>query len=159
MGTRGMIARRRGDGFEGAYHHWDSYPEGLGATLHRELVGLSVEELRKKLDFLLSHSWSTVCADWTKAPGFDGDGPECYCHGSRSEGHRLISVEDAAPCGVEYVYLIEPEERRIRILSSFRADGSKMVGAFGCGDPDASWGEIGVIDLTDATEPEFARMG
>jgi len=35
MSTRGVIARQNesSKGFTGVYHHWDSYPEGLGKTL------------------------------------------------------------------------------------------------------------------------------
>ena len=35
MSTRGVIARKDGDGFTGRYHHLDSYPSGLGQTLYR----------------------------------------------------------------------------------------------------------------------------
>ena len=33
MSTREVIARQKGDVFEGRYHHWDSYPSGLGKAL------------------------------------------------------------------------------------------------------------------------------
>jgi hypothetical protein len=33
VSTRGVIARQKGDVFEGRYHHWDSYPSGEGKAL------------------------------------------------------------------------------------------------------------------------------
>ena len=33
MGTRGAIGKPMADGWISRYHHWDSYPTGLGLTL------------------------------------------------------------------------------------------------------------------------------
>jgi hypothetical protein len=33
MGTRGCIAIAQGDGWQGVYNHWDSYPTELGKQL------------------------------------------------------------------------------------------------------------------------------
>jgi len=41
MSTQGVIARAVADGWEGCYHQFDSYPEGLGKTLWRLYHGHS----------------------------------------------------------------------------------------------------------------------
>jgi hypothetical protein len=38
------------------------------------------------------------------------------------------------------------------VLSSYRKNGNKMIGAFGMGDSNATWKVIGEIDL-DGNEP------
>lgn len=62
MGTRGCIAKPEGDGWAGRYHHWDSYPEGLGRTLqrvHAELDG-NLDEMIALLIDGEPVGWSTI---------------------------------------------------------------------------------------------------
>lgn len=63
MSTRGAIARVTGDGFQGVYHHWDSYPSGLGATLFHLYNGHFDRDLEKMLKVLIDDhpaGWSTI---------------------------------------------------------------------------------------------------
>jgi hypothetical protein len=44
------------------------------------------------------------------------------------------------------------------VLSSYRKNGSKMIGMFGFGDKDAEWREIGVVDLDSETGPDWEAI-
>jgi hypothetical protein len=81
MATRGAIARlerRESEGqppvFRGNYHHWDSYPTGLGKTLWGLYHGHFQQDLELMLQTLIDNhpaGWSSiVAADFTKSPGF-----------------------------------------------------------------------------------------
>ena len=50
MGTRGFYCFLYKGIYYIIYNHWDSYPEGLGETLLRQLKGLSLQELRERLE-------------------------------------------------------------------------------------------------------------
>lgn len=163
MSTRGCIARitsKEGEPitFKGRYHHWDSYPSGLGATLYGLWRGHFKRDTEAMLTYLMSHKagWSTIqgCdfnlpagyVDFTKV----AHGPVCYCHGQRSEEGFDVDEKNAAESGVEYVYAFTNDDRML-ILSSYKANGKKMIGMFGCGDPDAVWHVIGEIKLGGKT--------
>jgi hypothetical protein len=163
MGTRGVIARPVGEGFEGRYHHWDSYPEGLGQTLFRVRNGHFAGDSEAMLKFLLDDhtGWSTINgANFDSAPGFSEsgfvtDGPACYCHGGRHEEGWLVTAANASGAGCEYAYVIDGAQ--LLVLSSYHEDGSKAIGMFGMGDPDASWRLIGLVDL-DGPEPDWEDL-
>lgn len=167
MGTRGVIARRIDESsFSGVYHHWDSYPSGLGASLWRAYHASFDRSLERMLEFLLSHSWSTIVGkDLALQPGWGTsieDAPACYCHGERSESVCRFTESNAASSGCEYCYTFYTENGRDRmcILSSHNSDNSKMIGAFGMGNPDAIWqpvAGIGEIDLL-GSEPEWCSF-
>jgi hypothetical protein len=81
MATRGAIARlerRDSEGvppaFVGAYHHWDSYPTGLGRTLWALYHGHFQKNMEAMLQTLIDDhpaGWSSILtSDFTKAPGF-----------------------------------------------------------------------------------------
>ena len=63
VSTRGVIARQKGDAFEGRYHHWDSYPSGLGKALwelaHNEFKG-DIEGMLRILIDEHPAGWSTI---------------------------------------------------------------------------------------------------
>ena len=70
MSTRGAIARLSGEGFKGVYHHWDSYPSGLGKALWDTYQKVGV--LDAMLDGLIDQhpaGWSSIVAT-----------VHCYCH-------------------------------------------------------------------------------
>ena len=218
MGTRGAIVRfTNGEitEFEGRYHHWDSYPTGLGATLWGLYHGHFGKDLRRMLEVLIDEhpaGWSTINGgDFSMEPGYQAPmkgpcatcgklnwehyyqdwashgreltpvaraqmaqnhyqaldhsfqevrrvtGPACYCHGDRSEDAWLVTHENAAGSGCEYVYGFD-EGPTLVVLSSFCADGDKMIGMFGSGDPKAVWKEIGRVPL-DGPEPDWERIG
>ena len=86
MSTRGAIARQTGPGrFSGVYHHWDSYPSGLGYTLYyayREVFGHSVERMLKFLIDQHPAGWSTINgANWEGRVGYHKSlsGPCAVC--------------------------------------------------------------------------------
>ena len=170
MSTRGAIVRfTNGETTEwsGRYHHWDSGPQWLGATLWGLYHGHFQKDLRRMLEVLIDEhpaGWSTINdTDFEMAPGFhEGAGrpqtnrPLCYCHGDRSEDALLVTHDNAADIGCEYVYGFD-EGPTLVVLSSFCADGDKMIGMFGMGDPKAVWKEIGRIPL-EGPEPDWDRI-
>lgn len=77
MATRGAIARLRSCEplvFAGAYHHWDSYPTGLGKTLWELYHGHFQKDLEAMLQTLIdAHpaGWSSIhSSDFSQTPGF-----------------------------------------------------------------------------------------
>ena len=209
MSTRSVIAVAESPmKWEGKYHHWDGYPEGLGKAIMQAYEG-DVNELVRAFLNEEVHHWSTavgynmklpvnhkpegadVCAEcgevewrhWKqnyekhgeKAPDVedymvfghpfrdpyysgklskDLYGP--VAHLKNDEGEEWIcSSENASGSGCEYAYVFVPNgesyQNKVYILSSFRRDGSKMIGMFGSGDPDSAWLCIGYIDLEEQT--------
>lgn len=167
MGTRSTIARMTNkNGFSGVYHHWDGHPYSLGATLYKLYNGHFKKDIDAMLKFLIDDhpaGWSTINkADFTKPAGYNDDwdnrisrGPECYCHGDRSEKGHVITEETASSCGCEYAYVFKG--KTMLVLSSYRGNGHKMIGMFGHGDPNAIWKQIGEVDL-DGPEPDWDKM-
>ncbi len=161
MGTRGAIARTNDERktFTGVYHHWDSYPTALGETLFelcRDTFDGDVDNMLKVLIDEHPAGWSTINdKDWDKPIGYDEDGPNCYCHGSRSEEPQKITERNASGCGCEYVYAFVDDT--MYILSSYCQDGGKMIGMFGMGDDDATWRIIATVDLK-GDEPDWKKI-
>ena len=213
MSTRGVIARQKGDSFEGRYHHWDSYPTGLGKALwelaHNQFKG----DIEGMLHILIDEhpaGWSTICnKDFSLAVGFNEFGKgncltcgkqswehyyqeweshgkrlttkarqsmakgnymalghsfeaqrttnaECYCHGDRAEDELLVTEKNATDMGCEYAYVFSTNGV-MTILSSYNGDGSKMIGMFGMGNPEAQWGVLAVIQL-NGLEPDWQMI-
>ena len=161
MSTRGAIARVKGDGFVGVYHHWDSYPKWLGKTLWELYHGHFKGDLEAMLTVLIDQhpaGWSTINnKDFTKEPGFGaGEQPECYCHGDRQEEANPVTDKDAAGIGCEWVYVFN-DQKQMLVLASVNGDGSKMIGMFGQGNPDAKWCIQAIIEL-DGEEPDWEAI-
>jgi hypothetical protein len=168
MGTRGAIARpldTHEGAFFGRYHHWDSYPSALGETLYDLRRSFFAGDTDAMLRYLIDDhpaGWSTINGgDFTQPPGFveggfDTRGPNCYCHGGRHEDAQDITDENAADCGVEWVYVLDGPI--MHILSSRNADGSKMIGMFGSGNPDASWVGVARINMDDPAPPDWSAI-
>jgi len=74
MATRAIIARQRGDGWEGRYHHWDGYPPGLGAALYDLYNGHFQRDIGRMLAVLIDDhpaGWSSIIdADWSQPPAW-----------------------------------------------------------------------------------------
>lgn len=94
MSTRGAIARTPDVGvtFKGVYHHWDSYPEGLGATLFELYRGEFQKDLPKMLRTLIDGhpaGWSTINnKDFTQEPGYNAHGAQpCVTCGKNAAAH------------------------------------------------------------------------
>jgi hypothetical protein len=126
MSTNGCIARPISDvGFSGVYHHWDSYPTALAATLwslYYGRYGGDVEVMTGELIDAHPAGWSTLNdADWSLPIGWsnavytDPLAPQparCYCHGDRSEDPNPIEVigGDASGWrGLRWAYVLHPQ--------------------------------------------------
>ncbi len=182
MGTRGAIARviDRSEGlmgFEGRYHHWDSYPEGLGKTLFQLYNGYFAKDMKKFLQVLIDDhpaGWSTINdGDFSLPAGFmefetrqklsedAPHGPQCYCHGDRhEEGSSYVTEKNASDSGCEWVYAIDAKKGVMYVLSSYtqvQGKETKMIGFFGCGDPNAVWKPVATVDLAGA-EPDWKEI-
>jgi hypothetical protein len=186
MGTRGCIARvverTAGTiGFDGVYHHWDSYPTGLGETLFKLYNGFFAKDIAKFLQVLIDDhpaGWSTINnADFSMAAGFveagneyekkaDGTsdynkpithGPRCFCHGTRHEEASAITEKGASSCGCEWTYAFDEKKRLMYVLSSYCRNGKKMIGFFGFGDKEALWKPVAVVKLDEA-EPDWEAI-
>ena len=102
MSTRGVIARQNGSGFIGRYHHWDSYPEGLGKTLYDWAQRMPLDRM---LHILLDEhpaGWSTIVdTDPTLDPGYvevNDDERRCVICGMKIwEHYRQYYGKDGRP--------------------------------------------------------------
>lgn len=179
MSTRGCIARLTSKPgkkitFKGVFHHWDSYPEGLGSTLFKLRNGHFKSDTNAMLHTLIDEhpaGWSTIngvdfnlpagYSDAPYKPNMNAEEqeayelykrtPHCFCHGERHEEAQAITQKNASGCGVEYVYAFTSDGKTMLVLSSYCGDdfegNPKMIGMFGMGDKNATWKIIGSIDL------------
>ena len=176
MSTRSAIARIQGDGWKGVYHHWDGYPTSLGETLFKRAQQIPVTDM---LRFLIDEhpaGWSTInSCDWEAAPGFKeegftSEGPECYCHGGRSEETASVTHED--DMGMEWAYVFDEQAKTMAVLERVypAGDGAKIpadshaTGFFGTlgVDPDTqerddAWVIRTVVPL-DGPEPNWEQI-
>ena len=139
MSTRSAITTPVDGAFQGVYHHFDGYPEGVGEALlklHQQTFKGDLDLMVKTLITDHPAGWSNLLADhsdgdpkpWSleefgragfkeydpsrKRPG----GPACYCHGSRSEEANPITCKgpqcDSQGCDalwIEWLYVLTPE--------------------------------------------------
>lgn len=148
MSTRGLIMRYTPEGgLFGRYHHFDSYPTGLGKTLWRTLHGHFGGDLAAMLKVLIDDhpaGWSSINdCNWNLEPGYglgpknyygdrkyrtpDGKTdfakiyadtpPACYCHGERSEERQDITEKGFKDSWAEYVYAFNVGDRRLDIFT------------------------------------------
>ncbi|MGE0493246.1 MAG: hypothetical protein AB7S38_28820 [Vulcanimicrobiota bacterium] len=149
MATRGIIARRVGDGWHGVYHHSDSYPTGLGRTLWRfyhgisrtrptlgERLGLTAppdqptfSSLEEMLRFVIDEhpwGWSNLAAVAPSKPPKDYSGPpEPYT--DRDPVYNLW-----------WVYVLDPTSLTMTVVDRLR-NGSLTIGLDG---PEPNWDEV-----------------
>ncbi len=157
MGTRGAIARKTKTGFKGVYHHWDSYPSGLGEMLWKCYHKWFNRDINKMLKFLIDGhpgGWSTIneFAETGKLARRTGINPKgAY---PRKEAW-IVNEQNASGSGIEYVYVFE--NNKMHILSSYTARYGKMIGAFGTGDPKATWKVCETINL-NGKEPNWNKL-
>jgi hypothetical protein len=168
MSTRGIIARSTGEStFAGRYHHWDSYPSGLGVAIVELYRGHFKHDLTRMLQVLLDKhpaGWSTIVhKDFNLKPGYTNVGsrpdgmsieefqnqpfnrrPQCYCHGHRKEVGWV--ADEKSDCGAEWAYVVEvlpacdgeePEQRILHVLEHHKHADSG----------EYHWQEVGRIDL------------
>lgn len=153
MGTRSVVARPMGDGFEGRYVHWDGYPTGVGAALLRGSQQLGTAALRKLLVEDEKVGWSSLCnADFTLPPCWiDGaiddapHGPTSYS--ARGETGDLLVTQDSEDSGTEWCYVIADE--CLSVFERAYPDGTHMTGWFGVGSDEAGWALRGTVKWDD----------
>lgn len=151
MSTRGAIARNTTPGtkpwkFKGVYHHWDSYPAGLGETLYHMYRGEFNRDIKKMLEYLIDEhpaGWSTVNGE---RKAFE-------------DREWEVTEKNASASGVEWAYVFD-DDATMHILASYydpdsEFAGQKMIGKFGQGDPKGVWNEIARINLNDDSEPDW----
>ena len=173
MSTRGIIARKTEEGWEGRYHHFDSYPTGLGAALYGLYNGHCQKDAEAMLKYLIDDhtGWSSISgADFSMKAGFrryekDTDldaprGPECYCHGERSEEGWMFRSGDEGFGGAEFCYIIDGN--MMTVLERRYGDGSSAVQFFGVDASDVAkgvhWTSLEVVNL-DGFEPRWEKVG
>jgi hypothetical protein len=168
MSTNGIIARATGENkFEGRYHHWDSYPSGLGKSLVNLYRGYFQRDLTSMLKVLLDDhtGWSTIVEkDFTLKAGYTNPKssgkmsfvdfqklprqrrPQCYCHGERKEQNPVLDQD--SDCGAEYAYVFETvdtDDKQSNILHVLYRAKNKDTGEY-------HWSEAGRIDLDSDEE-------
>jgi hypothetical protein len=159
MSTRGVIARKTGSGFRGVYHHWDSYPSGLGKMLFELRNKKFKGDTQKMLKFLIDehpNGWSTISNLVDKGRiGKD----DYYEKGNESPA---VTEKNASGNGVEYAYVFAGDT--MEIWSSYTDIGGtkgqydqKMIGFFGRGDDKAKWKAIAKVNLNGA-EPDWKKI-
>lgn len=170
MSTRGCIARLVGSQpvqFRGVYHHWDSYPSGLGRTLFSLRNTQFRGDTRKLLQVLIDEhpsGWSTIVSErfgpLRRGMGSERvvrlkDLPRCYCHGKRPERGCGLTEWNATGSGVIYAYALS--ESKMLILASSCGDGGDTTGVFGGGDAEAAWEILAEVDL-NGDEPDWDAL-
>lgn len=170
-------------GFKGVYHHWDGYPSGLGKELFDAYKGTTgtaeLDKFKGDLEGLLAYlidehpaGWSTIQAhecfypeEHTKKrergePKNYGDRSVCNCTlwpEPYTDKPWSVTQKNASDSGCEWVYAFDVKNKKMYVLSSVNEDGSKMIGMFGCGNPDAEWKPVACVDL-DGEEPDWERV-
>jgi hypothetical protein len=165
MSTNGIIARSTGEArFEGRYHHWDSYPTGLGVALVELYRGQFKHDLDRMLQVLIDKhpaGWSTIVhKDFNLKPGYTNVAqrpagmsiddfqnqplnrrPQCYCHGHRHEEGFLH--DEKSDCGAEWAYVFETmpqddaDQKLLHVLARTKHEDSG----------EYFWNDVGRIDL------------
>jgi hypothetical protein len=156
--------------WRGRYHHFDSYPTGLGVALQYCLRHFN-GDIEKMLEYLIDQhpaGWSTIVgADFTLPAGFRTfmdwqdlarpHQPLCYCHGERNEPEFTITNEDDTD--TEFAYVYDLAASKLRILTK-RPWGNRWVEGASfdfCDLPLANqklrWAEKACIAAREKSEP------
>lgn len=144
MSTRGTIAFGTDEWeWEGRYHHWDSYPSGLGRTLWHLYHGhfdRNLDAMKRVLFDEHPAGWSSIVdADFTLTPGYtdryDAPQPRCYCHGERREPEWTLRAGEPFE---EWAYILT-NDARLLVL----ADGRGQVAEIDLNGPEPDWKRIG----------------
>jgi len=153
MATRGIIAIQNKTGFKGGYHHWDSYPTGLGEYLFDtfQQEGWAIVERGTQ------HTWSSLSSD------------ECHCCGTMSDGRteKFRAADDKTDCGAEYAYAFQHEswtdnsgekhDTHYMHIYGKQSGGKQVIEMFGMTTPNSEWALIASIDL-NGSKPDFKKI-
>ena len=152
MSTRGGIGfGPDGTHWKARYHHFDSYPDGLGKTLfdlHRGFFGRDVADMQRVLFDEHPAGWSSINdTDFTLAPGYtmnpDDRRPRCYCHGERHEDQDYYWTPDTFD--EEWCYVITPNHQMYVFRPMpYGKKGARLVATVDLDGPEPDWGDLGV---------------
>ena len=171
MSTRSCLAYKTKDGWEGCYCHWDGYPTNRGLqiwkiimqkfVLNKGKIGVVNDgstALRAFVDIYIKGHKS----GWSSFPD------ECYCH--NPEFVMRDGVKDAIETDkttdalyIEWVYVIDPENKKLIIFTHGRAKGTHKEGP---GKDGSMWDSpnyahylVCEIDINpDAKEPDWKEI-
>jgi len=88
------------------------------------------------------------------------DDLECYCHNrEKLFDPLLLTDKNTVGRGCEWAYVLYQENGKdyMDIYGSYNKDGSKMIGAFGHGDPKAKWKKVYTVRLS-GREPSWNKI-
>jgi len=156
MSTRGAIVRVTGEKqFTGVYHHWDSYPDGLGKTLWDLYHGHFNKNIDAMLKVLIDDhpaGWSTINnKDFNIPAGFNElqnggetnperkNRPECYCHGDRHEYASVVNEKTIHNSWIEYLYAFTGTTM---IIYSVSSEGIKQLEPVNLNGIEPNWDKI-----------------
>ena len=160
MSTRGVIMRASNPVPWGRYHHFDSYPMGLGATLWRlyhEQFGQNLTRMLKTLIDDHPAGWSTLVGrSFDFPPGFwqsprragdpDKDlyeaSPICYCHGDRAEDEEVILWPDLPESWIDYAYVFDVDAVEMWIFGVRYHNDPILLAQIPLHDPEPDWQAI-----------------
>jgi hypothetical protein len=142
MGTRGLIGYKTKGGFKGVYHHWDSYPSGLGVALQKIHNSQFKGNTSKMVNYLVNKhpaGYSTLAHKAETGRLKRGD--------YYKQKAPMLTNKTAASSGVEYAYVFGKKPHMMDIYSSYTPSGHKMIGMFGMGDAKSSWRRTARLDI------------
>lgn len=157
MSTRAVIARAVGENdWQGVYHHWDGYPQALGAALWALHRGHFAGDLAAMLETLIDQhpgGWSDLTdadfslpAGWVDSPVPARHGPLCYCHGGRQRRDVPWTRERVMGSWIEWAYVFHLPSRTMTVWRP-------VMGSAGV----RAWAAIARLDLT-GPEPAWAVL-
>lgn len=157
MSTRGVIARAKGDGWEGVYHHWDSYPTGLGRKLWTALY----QEFHGSVEDFLHYVVDTHRAGWSSFPNNPYE---------PSEPDMVINDQTVEPLFHEYVYVFSPrmltvfgstvpeQNYELDLFGSFPLDGPEPNWSYlECGEHLERCSHLRYVHDRTASRPDYAK--
>lgn len=118
MSTHACVAKPDGEAIDGRYVHFDGYPSGLGVTLIEGLERFDGDLVAMTTKLIDNErvGWSVLAGiDLTEEPTWrdyseePSNSPLSYS--ARGETNELIitSVQHAADCGCDWLYVLRPE--------------------------------------------------
>jgi hypothetical protein len=145
MGTRGCIAIKNGNSWEGIYNHSDSYPEELGVELYCHLKKFvnEPEKMQKFKERLLHfETWEDYLTDYYNYPFGD------FKKSLQSDNSAVMTEKTELPLFIEWVYIIDVETKKIEVLASREIKKKSLY----------QWERIDEIDLLKNEIPNFEEL-
>ena len=125
MSTRGCIARVHGDGFRGAYNHWDSYPTQLGKRLFELAQEHDLGDLLRELIDDHPAGWIFVRE-------------ECLCHVRNQQGPLVVTDQENSEW-VVWAYAFDEESRSMGVFRHLQAQDWKLLEVVKLDGPPPDW--------------------